>query len=160
LRKSYEDWFNLRRYMRHLRLIVYIHMPDKPRNRRLRKFRAEFFNLMNHPHAGWRLRTVLHRLGPLQPHVNGLIRPPQRPRSRYSSLCGYPFNSTRTVSLTFQMFDIHVVFIANKFEQVRVGQQVCVLRDYPGLGIGFRIIDGDLNFQVAKIRAPQTFDDV
>jgi hypothetical protein len=25
---------NLRRYMRHLRLIVYIHMPDKPRNRR------------------------------------------------------------------------------------------------------------------------------
>src|SRR5437762_3509587 len=59
-----------------------------------------------------------------------------------------------------QMFHIEVVFVANEFHQLRIREQMHFFRDCPRLGIGFGVIDRNLNIHVSKVFPPETFDDM
>src|SRR5438105_6659763 len=58
------------------------------------------------------------------------------------------------------MLQVAIVFVANGFHQFSVGQQTDLLSDRPRLGVGFGIIDGDLNFHMPKVFPPETFEDM
>src|SRR5271169_4868425 len=56
---------------------------------------------------------------------------------------------------TYQMLKIFVVLVADVFEQVRIGQQLQRELHIPGLGISFRIVNGDQNIHISKILPPE-----
>src|SRR5215471_13640130 len=64
---------------------------------------------------------------------------------------GYPS------STLLQMLEELFVFKADFVDKLCVDNNALLQRDGPGLGVGFGIIDGDLDFEVSEVRAANLF---
>src|SRR6516164_7845774 len=58
------------------------------------------------------------------------------------------------------VLEILLILVAKILHEFRVGSQMMVLFEGPGLGVDLGVVDGVLDLQMSKIATPEAFDDV
>src|SRR5580698_5529491 len=77
-----------------------------------------------------------------------------------AGMSSYSLVITILASLVAQMRRVHFVFLANELDQFGIHHDALVHLDGPGLGVGLRVVDGDLYFQVPEVGAAVALGDV
>ena len=62
-------------------------------------------------------------------------------------------------SLHAEVGDVPLVFEADVVEQLRIGEEELIQGRRPRLGVGLRIVHGQLDLELPEIHAAEPFDD-
>src|SRR5580698_1331027 len=104
-----------------------------------------------------------NRIGPPLATSGGFFEehaPRTKSKHRSRPIGNRPQDGIPPPLLSRQMFDIAIVFIADKFKQFGLRQQMHIFGYSPWLGVRFGIVNRDLNVQMPKVFPPESLDHV